>query len=151
MRQSASQMRPYSAGPMPEEEQKRRRSGFVSEPRESSKKPVQSAPAYNQIPFGAIHVDASGTILEHRQTDTRASLPFTRIVGLQFVAIAPWAADSRLLSALKLAIDRSDSSFHFDFKEDSEAVERRIHVNILASGRHTAWIFISDKTLPLIF
>lgn len=144
-------MHPYSARPLPEEEQKRRRSGFVHGAYENSKNAVQSAPPYSQIPFGAIHVDASGTILEHRQTDTRASLPFTRIVGQQFVAIAPWAADPRLLSALKLAIDRSDSSFHFDFKEDSEAVEHLIHVNILASGRHTAWIFISDKTLPLIF
>src|SRR3974377_1292212 len=109
MRQSASQTRPFSSRPLPEEEQKGRRSGYVRETHESSKKPVQSAPAYDHIPFGAIHVDASGTILEHRQTDTRGPLPTMQIVGQHFVAIAPWAADSRFLSALKLAISRSDS------------------------------------------
>jgi hypothetical protein len=109
----------------------------------------QSSPAHSQIPFGAIHVDASGTILEHRQTDARVSFPGAHIVGQQFVSVVPWAANSRFLSALKSAVDRGDSSFHFDFKASSEAVERSIHVNILASGRRTAWIFISDKTLPL--
>ena len=89
-------------------------------------------------------------ILEHRQTDSRVSVPVPRIVGEQFIAVAPWAADSAFLSALKSAIDRGNSSFHFDFKESLEAVERSIHVNILASGHRTAWIFISDKTLPLM-
>jgi len=147
MRQSASQ-HPSSAHPSPE--QGRRSSGFTREPLESCKDPVQSAPAHNQIPFGAIHVDASGTILEHRQTDARFSFTAPRIVGQQFIAVAPWAAHSRFLAALKSAIERGDSSFHFDFKESSEAVERSIHINILASGRRTAWIFISDKTLPLV-
>lgn len=148
MRHSASQTHPYSVRLLPDEEQKRR-SGYTGGPYESSRKAVQGAPE-DRIPFGAIHVDASGTVLEHRQIDTRGLLPTRRIVGEQFVAIAPWAAEPKLLSALKLAIERGDSSFHFDFKEDSESLERLIHVNILASGRHTAWIFISDKTLPLI-
>ena len=147
MRQSASQ-HPCSARPSPEPRDKRRPVEFVRESHDCNKA-VQSSPSHNQIPFGAIHVDASGTILEHRQTDARVSFPAARIVGQQFVAVVPWAANARFLSALKSAIERGDSTFHFDFKESSEAVERSIHVNILASGRRTAWIFISDKTLPL--
>src|SRR5215472_9345491 len=149
MRQSASQMHPCSARSSPEKD-KRRLSGFVRESHESCNKPGQSAPATNEIPFGAVHVDASGMILEHRQTDPRVSVPAPRIVGQQFIAIAPWAAGPTFLFALKSAIDRSNSSFHFDFRESSEAGERSIHINILASGHRTAWIFISDKTLPLL-
>ena len=150
MRQSASPLHPYSALPSAEQKDKRRPSRFVREPHESCNQPGQSVPATNQIPFGAVHVDASGMILEHRQTDARVSFPATGIVGQQFIAVAPWGADSSFLSALKSAIERGNSSFHFDFKESSEAVERSIHVNILASGHRTAWIFISDKTLPLM-
>jgi hypothetical protein len=95
-------------------------------------------------------VDASGVILEYRQTDARVPFPGARLVGQQFIAVAPWASNSAFLSALKSAIDRGNSSFHFDFKESSQAVERSIHVNILASGHRTAWIFISDKTLALM-
>src|SRR5262249_883852 len=142
MRHSASQSHPCSARPSSEGKGRPpRASGYARDPRDS-----QSTP-YNQIPFGAVHVDASGVILEYRQTDARVPFPAARLVGQQFIAIAPWAANSAFLSALKSAVDRGNSSFHFDFKESSQAVERSIHVNILASGRRTAWIFISDKTL----
>jgi photoactive yellow protein len=144
MRHSASQTHPFSARPSSDGKDRRpRASGHTREPHES-----QSAPS-NQIPFGAIHVDASGVILEYRQTDARVPFPAARLLGQQFIAIAPWAANSAFLSALKSAIDCGNSSFHFDFKQSFQAVERSIHVNILASGRRTAWIFISDKTLFL--
>jgi hypothetical protein len=145
----ASQMHPYSPGPTPEQKDERPPQGLVRDPRESCKVDHRS-PAANEIPFGAVHVDAAGIVLEHRQADARVSFPAARIVGRQFIAVAPWAAGPAFLSALKSAIDQSNSSFHFDFKESSDAVERSIHVNILASGDHTAWIFISDKTLPLM-
>src|ERR1700757_2210802 len=124
MRHNASQMHPSSAHPLPEAEEKRPHSGVVRQPLESCKKPAHSAPAPAQIPFGAIHVDASGTILEHRQTNARVSFPVHTIVGQQFVAVAPWAADSRFLSALKSAMECGNSSFHFDFKQSCEDVER---------------------------
>jgi len=147
MRHSASQMLPYPLGPTPDPKDERLPSRLAREPHERRGKPDDIA---HEIPFGAIHVDASGIVLEHRQAHARASFPAARIVGRQFVAIAPWAADSAFLAALKAAIDRSNSSFHFDFKESSDAVERSIHVNILASGNRTAWVFITDKTLPLM-
>jgi hypothetical protein len=143
-------MHPYSTGPTPEQKDERPPSGFVRDPCENHNKANHRSPAANEIPFGAVHVDAAGIVLEHRQADARVSFPAARIVGRQFIAVAPWAAEPAFLSALKSAIDRSNSSFHFDFKESSDAVERSIHINILASGDHTAWIFISDKTLPLM-
>ncbi len=150
MRHSASQMHPYSLGPTSEPKDECPPSGFVRQPRESCSRSHHFAQGANDIPFGAVHVDASGIVLEHRQADARVSFPAARIVGRQFIAIAPWAADSAFLAALKAAIDRSNSSFHFDFKESSDAVERSIHINILASGNRTAWVFITDKTLPLM-
>ena len=150
MRQSASQTHPYPPGRSPEQGEERLHSGIVREPRENSDKVVRHSSTAHEIPFGAIHVDAAGIILEHRQADARFSFPAARIVGRQFFAVAPWAAGASFLSALKSAIDRSNASFHFDFKESSDAVERSIHINILASGDQTAWIFISDKTLPLM-
>jgi hypothetical protein len=143
-------MHPYPARPTPEPKDERLPSRFAREPHESCGKSDRVVHQGNEIPFGAIHVDASGIVLEHRQAHARASFPAARIVGRQIVAIAPWAADSAFLAALKAAIERSNSSFHFDFKESSEAVERSIHVNILAAGNRTAWVFISDKTLPLM-
>lgn len=148
MRHSASQMHPYSSVASPESQEERPPAGFVAETNQTSGKLDRCVAS--EIPFGAIHVDASGLVLEHRQADARVSFPSARIVGRQFIAIAPWAAGPAFLSALKSAIERSNSSFHFDFKESAEAVERAIHVNILASGDGTAWIFITDKTLPLM-
>ncbi len=139
-------MHPYSVRPSPEP--KDERTPFGSEPHRRCSKSDRRGLAPDEIPFGAVHVDADGIVLEHRQTDARKSLPAGRIVGQRFIAVTPWAAVPELLSALQSAIDGRNSSFHFDFKESSDAVERSIHVNILASGDHTAWIFISDKTLP---
>jgi hypothetical protein len=150
MRHSASQMHPFCSASSPESQDERPPAGFVPDPHESRGKMDRRVRMANEIPFGAIHVDAAGIVLEHRQADARVLFPAARIVGRQFIAVAPWAAGPAFLSALKSAIDRSNSSFHFDFKESAEAVERSIHVNILASGDQTAWIFISDKTLPLM-
>lgn len=149
MRHSASQMHPYSPGPSADAPDERQLGGLIHESHEKCGKD-RCVTKTVDIPFGAIHVDAAGIVLECRQADARVSFPAARIVGLQFIAVAPWAARPAFLSALKSAIDRSNSSFHFDFKESSDAVERSVHVNILASGDQTAWIFISDKTLPLM-
>jgi hypothetical protein len=102
--------------------------------------------------FGAIHVDASGIVLEHRtlegnETRTEAQ----SFVGREIGAIAFWAGEPAFVSALKSAIDSAKVSFHIDFKTSAASRERMIHVNILAVGDKTAWIFVSDKTLATVF
>ncbi len=102
-------------------------------------------------PFGAIRVDASGTVLEHRLPDVGDVLaPARPLVGQHIRSIAPWAKEPAFLSAMQAAIDSARASFHLDFKTPAKPIERLIHVNILAVGDKTAWIFISDKTLDMI-
>jgi hypothetical protein len=104
-----------------------------------------------ETPFGALHVDASGVVLEHRPAeagDPPIRMPL--IVGRPVRSIAPWAGEPAFLAALQSAIHSSKVSFHFDFKISATSIERVIHVNILAVGDKTAWIFVSDKTLAMI-
>lgn len=104
-----------------------------------------------ETPLGAIRVDASGTVVEHRLPDAGDSLAKPRpIVGQQIRSIAPWAQEPAFLSAMQAAINSGRASFHLDFKTPAKPMERLIHVNILAVGDKTAWIFISDKTLDMI-
>jgi hypothetical protein len=103
-----------------------------------------------ETPLGAIHVDARGTVLEHRQPEAQEWSPARSVVGQQIRSIAPWASQPNFLTALESAIESSRLSFHLDFKTAPKPLEREIHVNILAVGDRTVWIFISDKTLALI-
>lgn len=96
-------------------------------------------------------MDASEIVLEHRVIEA-AEFPaeMQSVVGRQVRSIAPWASEPAFVSALKAAIDSAKVSFHLDFKISAACIERLIHVNILAVGDKTAWIFISDKTLAMI-
>ncbi|HEY6308783.1 MAG TPA: hypothetical protein VI488_20270 [Candidatus Angelobacter sp.] len=106
---------------------------------------------YHQIPLGAVHVDASGIVLEHRVAEAGDIAGETRpIVGRHVGSIAPWATDPAFISALKSAIQSTKVSCHFDFKSSTATIERMIHVNILSVGDKTVWVFISDKTLAMI-
>jgi hypothetical protein len=104
-----------------------------------------------ETPFGALHVDASGVVLEHRPAEAgEPHAPTRPVVGRQISSVASWASEPAFLAALKSAVHSSKVSFHFDFKTSATSIERVIHVNILAAGDKTAWIFVSDKTLALI-
>jgi hypothetical protein len=104
----------------------------------------------HDIPFGAIHVDAAGIVLEHRPKETGDAAHTQQIMGRQIASIAPWASTPSLLAGLQSAIDSTRVNFHFDFKTLANSAERIIHVNILGAGDQTAWIFISDKTIPML-
>jgi hypothetical protein len=104
-----------------------------------------------ETPFGALHVDASGVVLEHRPAEAGEPLaPARLIVGRPLRSVAPWASEPAFLAALQSAINSSTVSFHFDFKISATSIERVIHVNILAVGDKTAWIFVSDTALAMI-
>lgn len=101
-------------------------------------------------PFGAIHVDAAGVVQEHRLLEACASTPMQPIIGRELRSLASWANEPDFVAALQSAIDTSNASFHFDFRTAAAPRERLVHVNILAVGDKTAWIFISDKTLAMV-
>jgi hypothetical protein len=103
-----------------------------------------------EIPFGAIHVNAAGMVLEHRPKEIGDAAHAHRIIGRQIASIAPWASTPSLLAGLRSAIESKKVNVHFDFKALANSAERIIHVNILAAGDQTAWIFISDKTIPML-
>jgi hypothetical protein len=104
-----------------------------------------------EFPRGAIRVNASGIVVEHRPPEASDFSAQTRsIVGQPITSIAPWASEPAFLAALQSAIDSTRLSFHLDFKTSTKPVERVIHVNLLAVGDKTVWMFISDKTLALI-
>lgn len=138
-----------SSGPSPRSEERHL-------PREakgtgSNENPERAALSLTgETPFGAIHVDASGIVVEHRPVKTHALTGTASIVGRPVSSIAPWASGPAFLSALKSAIESTKVSFHFDFTKTANCVERAIHVNILAAGDQSAWIFVSDKTLLLL-
>jgi hypothetical protein len=93
-------------------------------------------------------VDASGIVLEHRRLEaSEPPVEMPSIVGRQIESLASWASEPAFVSALKSAVASARVSFHFDFRVAASARERMIHVNILAVGDKTAWIFIADKTL----
>jgi hypothetical protein len=108
---------------------------------------VSAASLYETL-FGAIHVDACGIVLEHKPLGAgEASVSTPPMIGRDLKAIARWANEPDFVAALKSAIESAKVSYHFDFKTATAPRERMIHVNILAVGDKTAWIFISDKTL----
>jgi hypothetical protein len=155
MSRSASQQSQRSSSFVvggPEEENtlprgpRRLRKGNRPDPRGRSRPGI-----VRETPFGALHVNASGVVLEHRPAEAGEPHASTRpIVGRQISSVAPWASEPAFLAALKSATHSSKVSFHFDFAISGTSIERVIHVNILATGDETAWIFVSDKTLAMI-
>lgn len=158
MRQCASQQAKQSSPVAPvNSEENRSLQGGVRRPRRGSRVGPRDSFVHvsggltQDTPFGAIHVDASGIVLEHRLVDTgEFSAPPRSIVGRNVKSIAPWAGEPSFMSALNAAIDNTKASFHFDFKTSAAPVERVVHVNLLAVGDKTAWVFISDKTLAMV-
>jgi hypothetical protein len=157
MSQAASQHKNHFSSASPVEgKQQRSLKGVAREPRRRKKPELTGtsnrvcAGPMHDVPFGAIHVDAAGIVLEHRPKEVGDATHARRIIGRQITSIAPWASTPSLLAGLRSAIDSTKVNFHFDFKTLTNSAERIIHVNILAAGDQTAWIFISDKTIPML-
>lgn len=100
-----------------------------------------------RMPLGALHLNESWEILEYQrisEDDFFVEMP----LGMHLFSVVPWIRDPEFVSALRVAIHSEASSSHFDFKVPANATEREIHVNVLALGDATAWLFISDVSLP---
>jgi hypothetical protein len=100
-----------------------------------------------EMPLGAIHLNKAWLILEYRCENDGALLSEATL-GKHLFAVAPWIKNPSFVETLDFAIHSGVSNFHFDFKVSVKAAERTIHVNTFTLGDMTAWLFISDKTLP---
>lgn len=105
--------------------------------------PTQTVPIF----VGVYRLDAEGTVLEFRP-DGCDQEEIKAFSGLDFFSIAPWTKDPSFTTLFKASIHSALSNFHFDFKVAFRTMERHIHVNIMGLGDRTAWLFVSDKTLP---
>jgi hypothetical protein len=99
-----------------------------------------------RIPFGAIHVNQDGEVLERRSGPDRVLLredyPRPHLFSL-----AHWLSDPVFVDELDTAIRSNSANVHFDFTIGAYDAVRTVHVNILAFGDTTAWLFLSDRTL----
>jgi hypothetical protein len=157
MSQLASQHRNHilSASPLRAEDKRSlkrisREPGKGKETKPAGKSNDVCASPMHDVPFGAIHVDAAGIVLEHRPREIGDTADSQQLIGRQIGSIAPWASTPSLLAGLRSAIESKKVNVHFDFRTLANSAERIIHVNILAAGDQTAWIFISDKTIPML-
>jgi hypothetical protein len=100
------------------------------------------------IPLGILHVNSEWKILEYRDCDEQG-LPETSVSGKHLFAVAPWIRHPDFVQTLNSAIRSGVANSHFDFNVSMKTMERAIHINIIVLGDTTAWLFISDKNLPL--
>jgi hypothetical protein len=154
MRQFASRQKKYCSITSARHDEERPLPKIARRPTKPSRAVATNnkASAMNhELPLGAIHVNARGIVLEHRPSQTVEHIPLSPpIAGMHIGTIAPWAKEQAFVSALTAAIAGTEASFHFDFKRLASSGERVIHVNILAVGDQSVWIFISDRTLAMI-
>ena len=112
-----------------------------------------------QIPLGILHVNREWKVLEYRDRyeqyrdryEEEDDLPPVNALGKHLFSIAPWIRHPDFVETLNTAIQSGIANSHFDFKVRAsvKSAERAIHINIFVLGDTTAWLFISDKSLPL--
>jgi hypothetical protein len=112
-----------------------------------------------QIPLGILHVNREWKVLEYRDRyeqyrdryEQDDDLPPVNALGKHLFSVAPWIRHPHFVETLTTAIQAGIANSHFDFKVrvSVKSAERAIHVNVFVLGDTTAWLFISDKSLPL--
>ena len=112
-----------------------------------------------QIPLGILHVNRDWKILEYRDRyeqyrdrfEEEDDLPPVNALGKNLFAIAPWIGDPQFLETFDATVQCGIANSHFDFKVrlSRKSAERAIHVNVFVLGDTTAWLFISDQSLPI--
>ncbi len=112
-----------------------------------------------QIPLGILHVNREWKVLEYRDRyehyrdryEEEDDLPPVNALGKHLFSIAPWIRHPDFVDTLNTAIQSGIGNSHFDFKVrvSMKSAERAIHINVFVLGDTTAWLFISDKSLPI--
>ena len=111
-----------------------------------------------QIPLGILHVNREWKVLEYRDSyeqyrdrcEQDDDLPPVNALGKHLFAVAPWIGDPEFVETFNATFQCGIANSHFDFKVRAslESAERAIHVNVFVLGDTTAWLFISDQSLP---
>jgi hypothetical protein len=112
-----------------------------------------------QIPLGILHVNREWKVLEYRDRyeqyrdryEEEDDLPPVNALGKHLFSVAPWIRHPDFVETLDTALQSGIANSHFDFKirASVKSAERAIHINIFVLGDTTAWLFISDNSLPL--
>lgn len=117
-----------------------------------------SSSSRQQIPLGILHVNQDWKILEYRDRYEEYrdrfeddDLPPVSALGKNLFAIAPWIGDPDFLETFDATVQSGIANSHFDFKVrlSTRSAERAIHINVFVLGDTTAWLFISDQSLPI--
>jgi photoactive yellow protein len=99
------------------------------------------------LPFGAIQLDPSGTILVYNKTEERISgRAAADVVGKNFFQdVAPCTRVKRFFGAFQTGVDRRDLNevFDFTFRFPSGTREVRIRMIYNAAGKPAVWIFVT--------
>jgi|GEM_PF-3223003 hypothetical protein len=120
---------------------------YPCDEKHEQKAPVELNTDPQRMRLGAIHLNALWEILEYQRNGDDDLLVETPL-GMHLFSIMPWIRDPEFVRTLRTAIHSEASSLHFDFKVSTNTTEREIHVNVLALGDTTAWLFVSDVSLP---
>ena len=112
-----------------------------------------------QIPLGILHVNQEWKVLEYRDRydqyrdryEEDDDVPPVNALGKHLFAIAPWIGDPEFVETFNATIQSGIANSHFDFKvrPSLQSAERTIHINVFVLGDTTAWLFISDQSLPV--
>jgi photoactive yellow protein len=101
----------------------------------------------DELPFGAIHLDATGTVLAYNKTEERlAARKAAEVVGRNFFAeVAPCTRVRRFFGAFQAGVDRKQLNEVFDFTFRFPAGTREVRIRMIYSAmpRPGVWVFVT--------
>ena len=106
-----------------------------------------SAEELDALPFGAIKLDAEGTILAYNKAEERISgRSRTDVVGKNFFRdVAPCTRVQRFFGAFQAGVDRRELNEVFDFTFRFPTGARDVRIRMIHSSQ-TVWIFVTPIT-----
>jgi hypothetical protein len=100
------------------------------------------------VPLGVFRVNEALQILEYKERNQPKPCAGPYLVRKP-ASLPPWMKRSGFVQLVFSAIQADFANVHVDFALFAGQKDRAIHVNILAFGDRTAWLFVSDRTLPV--
>ena len=103
-----------------------------------------SAEELDALPFGAIELDTTGTVLSYNKAEERlAGRTRQDVVGKNFFRdIAPCTRVQRFFGAFEVGVERKQLSEVFDFTFRFPAGPREVRIRMIYSAG-TVWIFVT--------
>lgn len=106
-----------------------------------------SAEELDTLPFGAIQLDATGTILTYNKAEERLSgRKAEQVVGKNFFReIAPCTRVKRFFGAFESGVMRRELNEVFDFVFRFPSGDREVRIRMIYSGvpKPAVWIFVT--------